>query len=212
MRPRPCPEDSPCRATPLPGWISLQSKGLSIVFSNTAIQKYQFFGTQLSLQSNSHIHTLEITIALARRTFVGKVMSLLFHVLSRLVLAFLPRSKRLLISWLQPPSAGILEPKRIKSLTVSRCFAASLRTLSIGLFSVCQLESTAGCLHPGAGNGVSCVLMSIFRNTLWFSSLRGITWHLNVAFLETSACHVSPFVRGCPFLLLFDHQAVSHSS
>ena len=152
------------------------------------------------------------TIALARRTFVGKVMSLLFHVLSRLVLAFLPRSKRLLISWLQPPSAGILEPKRIKSLTVSRCFAASLRTLSIGLFSVCQLESTAGCLHPGAGNGVSCVLMSIFRNTLWFSSLRGITWHLNVAFLETSACHVSPFVRGCPFLLLFDHQAVSHSS
>ena len=147
-----------------------------------------------------------------RQTFVGKVMPVLLNMPPGLVITFLPRSKSLLISWLQSLSAVNLEPKRIKSLTVSRCFAASLRTLSIGLFSVCQLESTAGCLHPGAGNGVSCVLMSIFRNTLWFSSLRGITWHLNVAFLETSACHVSPFVRGCPFLLLFDHQAVSHSS
>ena len=59
------------------------------------------------------------TIALIRWTFVGKVMSLLFNVLSRLVIAFLPRSKRLLISWLQLPSAVILEPKRIKSDTVS---------------------------------------------------------------------------------------------
>ena len=59
------------------------------------------------------------TIALTRWTLVGKVMSLLFNVLSRLVIAFLPRSKRLLISWLQSPSAVILEPKKIKSLTVS---------------------------------------------------------------------------------------------
>ena len=59
------------------------------------------------------------TIALTRWTFVGKVMSLLFNTLSRSVVAFLPRSKRLLISWLQSPSAVILEPKRIKSLTVS---------------------------------------------------------------------------------------------
>ena len=59
------------------------------------------------------------TIALTRWTFVGKVMSLLFHMLSRLVITFLPRSKRLLISWLQSPSAVILEPKRIKSDTVS---------------------------------------------------------------------------------------------
>ena len=58
-------------------------------------------------------------IALARPTFVGKVMSLLFNMLSRLVITFLPRSKRLLISWLQSPSAVILEPKKIKSLTVS---------------------------------------------------------------------------------------------
>ena len=59
------------------------------------------------------------TIALTRRTFVGKVMSLLLNMLSRLVITFLPRSKRLLISWLQSPSAVILEPPKIKSDTVS---------------------------------------------------------------------------------------------
>ena len=59
------------------------------------------------------------TIALTRRIFVGKVMSLLFNMLSRLVITFLPRSKNLLISWLQSPSAVILEPKKIKSATVS---------------------------------------------------------------------------------------------
>ena len=59
------------------------------------------------------------TIALTRRTFVGKVMSLLFNMLSWLVIAVLPRSKRLLISWLQSPSAVILEPRKIKSATIS---------------------------------------------------------------------------------------------
>ena len=59
------------------------------------------------------------TIALTRRTFVGKVMSLLFHMLSRLVIAFLSRIKHLLISWLQSPFVVILEPKKIKSVTVS---------------------------------------------------------------------------------------------
>ena len=59
------------------------------------------------------------TIALTRWTLVGKVMSLLFNMLSRLVITFLPRSKRLLISWLQSPSAVILEPPKIKSLTIS---------------------------------------------------------------------------------------------
>ena len=59
------------------------------------------------------------TIALTRWTFVGKVKSLLFNMLSGLVIAFLPRRKHLLISWLQSPSAVILEPSKIKSLTVS---------------------------------------------------------------------------------------------
>ena len=59
------------------GWISLQSKGLSRVFSNTTVQNHQFFSTQLSLESNSHIHTTTgKTIALTRWTFLGKVMSL----------------------------------------------------------------------------------------------------------------------------------------
>ena len=74
-----------------------------------------FFTVQLS-----HPYTTtEKTIALTRRTFVGKVMSLLFNMLSRLVITFLPRSKHLLISWLQPPSAVILEPRNIKSDTAS---------------------------------------------------------------------------------------------
>ena len=98
----------------------MQSKGLSRGFSNTTVQKHQFFSTQPSSQSNSHPYmTTGKTIALTRRTFVGKVMSLLFNMLSRLVITFLPRSKRLLISWLKSPSAVTLEPKKIKSDTVS---------------------------------------------------------------------------------------------
>ena len=79
------------------------------------IQHWAFFTVQLS-----HLYMTTVkTIALTRWTFVGKVMSLLFNMLSRLVIAFLPRSKHLLILWLQPPSAVILEPPKIKSLTVS---------------------------------------------------------------------------------------------
>ena len=65
------------------------------------------------------------TIALARWTFVGKVMSLLFNMLSKLVIIFLPGSKRLLISWLQSPSEVILEPPKIKSLSF-HCFSICL--------------------------------------------------------------------------------------
>ena len=76
--------------------------------------------TKVHLVQLSHLYvTTGKTIGLTRWTFVGKVMSLLFNMLSRLVMAFLPRSKRLLISWLQSPSAVILEPRKIKSLTVS---------------------------------------------------------------------------------------------
>ena len=74
-----------------------------------------FFTVQLS----HRYMTTGKTIVLTRQTFVGKVMSLLFNMLYRLVIAFLPRSKHLLISWLQLPPALILEPKKIKSVTVS---------------------------------------------------------------------------------------------
>ena len=79
------------------------------------LQRSAFFTVQLS---HSHMTTGK-TISLTRRTFVGKVMSLLFNMLSTLVITFLPRSKRLFISWLQSPSAVILEPKKIKSISVS---------------------------------------------------------------------------------------------
>ena len=79
------------------------------------LQPSAFFIVQLS---HPYITTGKTT-ALTRWTFVGKVMSLLFNMLSRLMVAFLPRSKRLLISWLQSPSAVILDPKKIKSVTVS---------------------------------------------------------------------------------------------
>ena len=79
------------------------------------LQHSAFFIVQLS-----HPYmTTGTTRALTRWTFVGKVMSLLFNMLSKLVIAFLPRNNHLLISWLQSPSVVILEPRKIKSLTVS---------------------------------------------------------------------------------------------
>ena len=81
----------------------------------TVLQHSGFFIVQLS-----HLYmTTGKTIVLTRWTFVDKVMSLLFNMLFRLVITFLPRSIRLLISWLQSPSAVILEPRKIKSATVS---------------------------------------------------------------------------------------------
>ena len=108
----------------LTGLISLQSKRLSRVFSSTTIWKHQFFSTQSSLWSSSHIHTWLTTgkaISLITiQTFVSKVIFLLFNMLSfRFVIAFLPRNKRVLILRLQLPSAVILEPKKRKSVTAS---------------------------------------------------------------------------------------------
>ena len=102
------------------GLIFLLSKGLSRVLQHysskvSILQCSAFFIVQLS-----HPYmTAGKTIALTRQTFVGKVMSLLFNMLSRLVITFLLRSKHLLISWLQSPPAVILEPKEIKLVTVT---------------------------------------------------------------------------------------------
>ena len=98
------------------GLIFLQSKGLSRVFSNTTVQKHQFFGAQSFLWSNSHIHIWLLEKPwLTRWTFVGKVISLFFNMLSRFVMAFLPKSRHLLISWLQSPSAEIFWFIRLKT-------------------------------------------------------------------------------------------------
>ena len=99
--------------------ISLLSKGLSRVFSSTTIQKHQFFGTQLSLWSNSHICTWLLEKPKLWQYGPLSAKSLLFNMLSAFVTAFLLRSKHLLILCLQPLSAVIFEPKKIKSVTVS---------------------------------------------------------------------------------------------
>ena len=90
--------------------ISLVSNRLSRAFSSTTVQKHQFFGVLPYMTTGK-------TIALTIWSFDGKVMSLLFNILSRFVIAFLPRSNHLLISWQQSPSAIILEPKKRKSST-----------------------------------------------------------------------------------------------
>ena len=100
------------------GWISLQSKELSRVFSNTTFQRHQFFGTQFSQLSHPYTTTGK-AIALTRWTFVGKEMSLLFNMLSRLVIAFLPMSKRL---WIFMAAVTICRDFRAPQNKVYCCF------------------------------------------------------------------------------------------
>ena len=97
-----CPRDSQ-ESSPTPQFKSINSLALTFLYSPTL----------------TSIHDYWKNVALTRWTFVGKVMSLLFNILSRLVITFLPMYKHLLISWLQSPSAVILEPRKIKSDTVS---------------------------------------------------------------------------------------------
>ena len=125
----------------IPGWfplgltgLILQSKGLSRVFSNTPAWKHQFFGAQSSLWSYPYMTTGK-TIAFTIWNFLGKVMSLLLNMLSRFVITFLPKCKHLLIPWLQSPSTVILEPKKIKSVTVSTV-SPSICHEAMGLDSV----------------------------------------------------------------------------
>ena len=117
---RPSSEYSGLISLGLTGWISLQSKGLSSLLQHHSSKASILWCSAFFMVQLSHPYmTAGKTIALTRWTFVGKVMSLLFNMLSRLVIAFLPRHKCLLILWLQSPSAVILEPKNIKSVTVS---------------------------------------------------------------------------------------------
>ena len=113
----------------IPGLISFRMDWLDLlVVQGTLKSRLQRHSSKASILwhsaflivqlSHSYMTTAK-TIALTRCTFVGKVMSLLFNMLYRLVITFLPRYKRLLISWLQSPSAMILEPRKIKSASVS---------------------------------------------------------------------------------------------
>ena len=131
----------------LTGWISLQSKGLFkslLQYQSSILQPSAFFMVHLSLP----YLTTGKTMALTRWTFVNKVMSFLFNMLCRLVIAFLPRSKRLLILWLQSPSAVILEPNITYHSFVQNY------TSSVQFSSVAQLCPTLcdpmNCSMPGS--------------------------------------------------------------
>ena len=112
-----------------PGLISFRMDWLDLfVVQGTLKSLLQHHSSKASIPQHSAFFIVQLshpymttgkTIALTRWAFVGKVVSLLFNILSRLVKTFLPRNKRLLISWLQSPSAVILEPRKIKSATVS---------------------------------------------------------------------------------------------
>ena len=98
----------------------MQSKCLKSLLQHHSSKASVLEGSAFFIVHHSHAYmTTGKTISLTRWTFVGEVMSLLFNMLPRFVIAFLPRSKCLLISWLQSPSAVILEPQKIKSATVS---------------------------------------------------------------------------------------------
>ena len=113
----------------IPGLISFRMDWLDLLAAQWTLKSLlQHHSSKASILQRSAFFTVQLshpytttgkTIALTRQTFVGKVMSLLLNMLSRFVMTFLPRSKRLLISWLQSPSAVILEPRKIKSDTVS---------------------------------------------------------------------------------------------
>ena len=117
-----------------PGLVSFRMDWLDLLaVQGTLKSLLQHHSSKASVLQHSAFFTVQLlhpymttgkTIALTRQTFVDKVMSLLFNMLSRLVITFLPRSKRLLISWLKSPSAVILEPKKIKSDTVSTVSAS----------------------------------------------------------------------------------------
>ena len=116
-----------------PGLISFRMDWLDhLAVQGTLKSLLQHHSSKASILWHSAFFTVQLshpymttgkTIPLTRRSFVGKVMSLLFNMLSRLVITFLPRSKCLLISWLQLPSVVILEPPKIKLATVSHLFA-----------------------------------------------------------------------------------------
>ena len=134
------------------------------------------------------------TKALTRRTFVGKVMSLLLNMLSKLVIAFLPRSKRLLISWLLSPSAVILEPPKIKSVTVS----------------IVSPSISHEVMGPDAKIFIFWLLS--FKPNFSLSSFTFIKRFFNLCFLPQEWCHTSAYLRLLMLLLAFSIPACASSS
>ena len=126
------------------GLISFRMDWLDLLAAQGTLKSLlQYHSSKASVLRHSAVFTVQLshpymttgkTIALTRRTFVGKVISLLLNMLSRLVITFLPRSKRLLISCLQPPTAVILKPPKIKSATVSPSICHEVMGLDAMIF------------------------------------------------------------------------------
>ena len=167
-----------------PGLISFRMDCLDLLaVQGTLKSLLQHHSSKASIFQCSAFFTVQLshpymatgkTIALIRWNFVGKVLSLLFNMLSRLVIAFLPRSKRLLISWLQSPSAVILEPRNIKSATVSTVSPLHQHFSTRGAsFSIFQLRNHIFVMHrsPGGEHGnplqYSCLEDPLNRAAWW---------------------------------------------
>ena len=130
-----------------PGLISFRMDRLDLLaVQGTLKSLLQHHSSKASILQHSAFFTVQLshpymttgkTIALTRQTFVGKVMSLLSNMLCRLVITFLPRNKRLLISWLQSPSAVILEPRKINSATVSPSICREVMELDAMILVFC---------------------------------------------------------------------------
>ena len=128
--------------------LAVQGTLKSLLQHQSSKASIQYYSAVFIVQLSHQYMTTGKTIALTRWTFVGKVISFLFNMLSRLVITFLPRSKCLLVSWLQSPTAVILEPKKIKSVTVSIVFPSIAITLvysrekmELHAYSYCKLQT-----------------------------------------------------------------------
>ena len=152
------------------------------------------------------IHTTGKTIALTKQIFVGKVMSLLFNRLSRLVIAFLPRSKRLLISWLQSPCALIFEPPKIKSVTISPSVCHEVMGSDAMIFVFCML-SLSQLFHSSLSLSSRRSLVPLcflpqgwyhlhiwgyryFSRQSWFQLVLHPAWHFTWGTLHISSCAI----------------------
>ena len=158
-----------------PGLISFKMDWLDLLaVQGTLKSLLQHHSSKVSILRRSAFFMVQLphpymttgnTIALTRWTFVGKVMSLLFNMLSRLVITLLPRSKHLLISWLQSPSAVILEPQKIKSATVSTAICHEVTGLDISskgaILPVPQAPNLVIFTSPSLPTSVSFLVLSI---------------------------------------------------
>ena len=166
----------------IPGLISFRMDWLDcLAVQGTLKSLLQHHSSKASILRCSAFSTVQLshlymttgkTIALTRRTFVDKVMSLLLNMLSRLVITFLSRSKRLLISWLQSPSTVILEPPKIKSDTVS--------TVSP---SISQFITHKQILNPSSGSNGSPTTPELNLDSTWFNKIPSGEWSCNLLVL-----------------------------